>query len=65
MSNHTLRYIVVEGSVSAHCCFEASVCDTTKPYQFDPNQFEAICECMSKEDAHDIAAAMNTKGQQP
>lgn len=46
------RYKVVEGSESAHCCFEATVVDT---------QFcnELVCECFDMESAQKIADALN------
>jgi hypothetical protein len=63
------RFKVVDGSTSCHCCFEATVVDTTKPIVFGDKpyirdgepQFEAICECFDKADAERIAAAMNGK----
>jgi hypothetical protein len=45
------RYKVVDGSVSQHCCFEATVVDTSNN--------ESLCECFDKADAHKIAIAMN------
>ena len=58
-----LRYRVVDGSQSAHCCFDATVVDTTKPVMIGGEhyngQFEPICECFDVEDATHIAAAMN------
>jgi hypothetical protein len=62
------RYQVVDGSQSAHCCFEATVVDTTKPVIIAGKQWtrgdgepqwEAVCECFYREDADRIAAAMN------
>lgn len=47
-----IRYEVREGSESCHCCFEATVVDTTKPD-------EIICECFSIEYAKKIAEALN------
>jgi hypothetical protein len=47
------RFKVVEKSVSAHCCFEATVIDTE-------NDDRSICECFEIEDANRIAAAMNS-----
>lgn len=46
------RFIVVEGSYSAHCCFTHSVIDTI-------NGGECICEAFSQEDAEKIAEALN------
>lgn len=63
----TERYVVIEGSQSAHCCFEATVVDTSNPTVFNgvpyaPNgkqRYEAVCECFYQEDAERIAAALN------
>lgn len=48
-----MRYVVVEGSESGHCCFEATVMDL----QTDTG----IAECFSKEDAESVAEALNQK----
>ena len=61
------RYKVVEGSQSCHCCFDATVIDTTKPsmiggeqYEGDNGpQFDSVCECFEVEDANIICAALN------
>lgn len=62
------RYKVVNYSQSAHCCFDATVVDTTKPmilggeHYRNPHgdlQYEAVCECFEKEDAEAIAKALN------
>lgn len=57
------RFKVISGSQSAHCCFDATVVDTSrpvlihgKPYE---DQFMAICECFEADDANRIATAMN------
>ena len=55
------RYIVVNGSETSHCCFEATVVDTAKvewTYN-DIKHYRSICECFSIEDAEIIAAALN------
>lgn len=63
-----MRYQIFEGSQSAHCCFEATVVDTTKPkiigvehYKGRDGQlhYEAICECFDRADAERICAALN------
>lgn len=63
-----LRYAIYEGSQSLHCCFEATVVDTTKPeiiggkhYKGRDGQYhyEAVCECFDREDAERICAALN------
>jgi hypothetical protein len=64
------RFIVVEGSETAHCCFDATVVDTAKPQIVNGKQYresdgrlayEQICECLDRADAEMIAAAMNAK----
>jgi hypothetical protein len=58
-----MRYIVVDGSQSAHCCFDATVVDTTQPVMIGgehyKNQYESVCECFDAEDAKRIADALN------
>jgi hypothetical protein len=55
------RYIVVENSQSAHCCFEATVVDSHTPRASYPNddKYEQICECFSVAEAQKIADALN------
>lgn len=64
------RYQVVEGSESAHCCFEATVIDAQTPImingkphldRFGNQRFESVCECFSVDDANKIAGALNLK----
>lgn len=54
------RYLVVEGSQSGHCCFEATVVDTRKPSLIG-GQFEQLCECFEAQDAILIASSLNAK----
>ena len=61
MSN---RYRVVEGSQSYHCCFEATVVDTTSP-AFKEGEFESMCECFDRVMADKIAAALNKEDATP
>lgn len=49
------RFTVVLGSYSGHCCFEASVIDTTTP-----DDGEAVCECVEVLNAHAICASLNS-----
>lgn len=62
------RFIVVGGSQSAHCCFDATVVDTTKPVMYGSehykNQFEEVCECFDVDNANKIAAALNAAEQE-
>lgn len=52
------RYIVVDGSVSAHCCFQASVLDTHEPDEFIHKNGRVVCECFEVDDANRIARAL-------
>lgn len=58
-----MRYKVVSGSQSAHCCFRFTVVDTTRPVmmrgQHYNDEFEPICECFEEADANQICAALN------
>lgn len=47
-----MRYIVIEGSKSGHCCFNFTVVDTTR-------DDESVCECFDREDAELIVKALN------
>lgn len=52
-----LRYQVIEGSQSCHCCFEWSVIDThDKQYR---KEGQAVCECFEHQDAIAICEALN------
>ena len=61
------RYIIYNGSKSAHCCFEATVMDSTKPEIINGEHYEdglgkhyeTICECFSIEDAELVCKALN------
>lgn len=66
------RYKIIQGSESAHCCFEFTVVDTTKPFMIGGKYYyskdhegnlylvyEAICECFKEEDAQLIVDALN------
>jgi hypothetical protein len=57
------RFKVVPGSQSAHCCFDCTVVDTTKPVVYGGehynNEYETICECFDKADADTICDALN------
>ncbi len=62
-----MRYQVREGSQTAHCCFGATVVDTTKPLNIGGKQWKdhcyAVCECFDTADAEYIAAALNAMGE--
>ena len=57
------RFRVVDGSQSAHCCFAATVVDTTQPVMVGgehyEGQFVAVCECFQEGKAKKIAEALN------
>lgn len=61
------RFEVRVGSQSQHCCFYATVVDTTKPFMIGDEQYcgrtgpeyEEVCECFDEEAADRIAAALN------
>lgn len=60
-----MRYKIVEGSQSAHCCFEYTVVDTTRPFMVADEQyngqFEPVCECLCEEDAKLICDSLNAQ----
>ena len=62
------RFKVLNKSMSGHCCFEATVMDTTKPCMIGADHYsdqdgnayyESVCECMDIEDANRIADSLN------
>lgn len=53
------RYKAVEGSESAHCCFEATVVDTQIPNPMFRDEPDWVCECFNMETAQKIADALN------
>ena len=67
------RYIILNSSKSAHCCFTHTVMDSTKPDMIgdsdeqhegpEGKHFETVCECFSREDAELVCSAMNLLDQ--
>lgn len=63
------RYIIMESSKSAHCCFEATVMDSTKPEMIhgkhyegvEGKHYETICECFNIKEAQLVCDALNLK----
>lgn len=59
-----MRFLKINESQSAHCCFEYTVVDTTKPYIINGEQykgrFESVCECFEEEHAQLICDALNS-----
>lgn len=52
------RYVIVVGSTSAHCCFEASVIDMAVVHA---GQHDTVCECFTMQDAKLVCAALNAQ----
>lgn len=52
------RYAVVEGSQTAHCCFEATVVDLHMPTGY-MGRYDPVCECMEAFQARMICDALN------
>ena len=59
-----MRYQVVKGSESGHCCFEATVVDTHKKCSGGHHD-DWVCECFNLSQAHQIADALNTVERLP
>ena len=55
-----MRYQVIEGSKSGHCCFDATVVDTSH-VKGSELYSEVVCECFSMENAQLICDALNAK----
>ena len=53
------RYRVLDESQSGHCCFDFTVVDTHTPHPGISHLFDAVCECFEKEQAEQVAAALN------
>jgi hypothetical protein len=62
------RFKVINGSQSAHCCFDFTVVDTTDAVivagkqwldRDGEPQWRAVCECFEEEDAVRITRALN------
>jgi len=67
------RYVIYKGSSTGHCCFEATVMDSTKPTIIDGERREdsggkrywPVCECLDMEDALRVAEALNAMEDVP
>lgn len=52
----------MDKSMSAHCCFEYTIMDTTKPQDYSDEcgqHFDSVCECFTEEDAKLICTRLN------
>lgn len=67
------RYVIINDSVSAHCCFEYTVCDTTKPVMIGGKhwehskhglQYETVCECFDALCAKLVCDALNAQEEE-
>lgn len=56
-----MRYKVINESVSAHCCFDATVVDTQTPCPAYSDYGRSVCECFSRADAQRVARALNAE----
>lgn len=65
-----MRYQAIDESQSGHCCFNATVVDTTKLEIINGEQrkdldgrflYEIVCECFNLKDAQLICDALNAK----
>lgn len=55
-----MRYKIVPGSQSAHCCFQFTVVDTMRPVPYhSAGLFEPVCECFDEADANLVCDALN------
>ncbi|GEM_PF-4731395 len=55
----SMRFSVVKGSQSAHCCFYWTVVDTEQPVIDSPGEFAQVCECFEEADARLLANLLN------
>lgn len=62
------RYQIVPRSTSAHCCFDFTIVDTSRPKMANGKQyidvdygpqFETVCECFDEKSARLVAEALN------
>lgn len=65
-----MKYAIYNGSITAHCCFRATVVDTSKPITYDGKHFrdrdgqlkyESVCECIDEKFAVIIRDALNSQ----
>ena len=58
-----MKYKIVEGSQSLHCCFDYTIVDTTKPLLIGGEPYKdeckSVCETFDKESAELICNALN------
>ena len=60
VSGSAARFIVIDGSLSAHCCFDYTIVDTRAGKEDYGDYWKrTMCECFEKEEAEMICQALN------
>lgn len=54
-----MRYKIVEGSESGHCCFYYTVVDSSQKEYEHGKKFKSVAECFDDEDAKSVCKALN------
>ena len=58
--SNSARYIIIEESTSAHCCFEYTIVDTKKGKKSYGDYWKRkMCETFEKQEAIEICTALN------
>ena len=59
-SNNNIRYIIIKGSRSGHCCFEYTIVDTKKGLNRNMDSWNnQVCETFGVKDAIKICSSLN------
>ena len=58
--NNSARYIIIEDSISGHCCFKYTIVDTKEGKETCGGYWKRkMCETFEKEEAIEICTALN------
>ncbi|MCP4055014.1 MAG: hypothetical protein GY739_18625 [Mesoflavibacter sp.] len=58
--SNSARYIIIEKSTSAHCCFEYTIVDTKEGKEIYGDYWKrTMCETFEKQEAIEICDALN------
>ena len=58
--SNSARYVIIEESTSAHCCFEYTIVDTKEGKEGYGNYWKRkMCETFEKQEAIEICTALN------
>jgi len=58
--SNSLRYIIIEESISSHCCFEYTIVDTSGGKESYGDYWKRkMCETFEKQEAIEICTALN------